>query len=95
MSTNQNGATSGKSPADNVFLVNACIDHSKYLNNALYLGFYDFEQCFDKLWLKDCIKEICEAGMPIPEAFYILQMNRDVTAIVDTPFGMSEPFHAT
>ena len=51
----QCGATKGKSPADNIFIANACIDHSKYLNKALYMTFYDFKQCFDKLWLEDCL----------------------------------------
>ena len=32
--------------------------------------------------------------MPIPEATYILKMNQDVKATVDTPFGMSESFEA-
>ena len=32
--------------------------------------------------------------MPIPEATYILKMNQDVKATVDTPFGMTESFEA-
>ena len=39
----QCGATKRKSPADNVFITNACIDHAKYLNKSVYMAFYDFK----------------------------------------------------
>ena len=92
VSTNQNGATNGKSPADNVFLVNACIDHSKYLNKALYLGFYDFEQCFDKLWLEDCIVGLWNIGVRDQMLPLILSLNEEAEVVVKTPCGKTESF---
>ena len=58
----------------------------------LYILFGDLEKCFDKLYLKDCIIELVEAGMPIEEAVYIYEMNRNITAVVDTPHGLTEKF---
>ena len=51
----QAGARSNRGPPDNIFIVNAVIDHSLYLGKSLYLTTYDFEQAFDALWLQDCI----------------------------------------
>ena len=90
----QCGGKKKRGIVDCLVVVNSWIAEMKAGKEDGYLMFADLEKCFDKLWLRDCIKEICEAGMPIPEAFYILNMNRDITAIVDTPFGISEPFHA-
>ena len=92
VSANQNGATSGKSPADNMFLLNACIDHSKYLNKALFLCFYDFEQCFDKLWLEDCIVGMWNIGVRDEMLSLILSLNEETDIIVKTPCGKTEPF---
>ena len=79
---------------DNLLTVNSWVAEQKAKKMDGYLMFADLEKCFDKLWLKDCIKEVCEAGMSIPEAVYILKMNQNVTAAVSTPFGMSKSFHA-
>ena len=79
---------------DNLLTVNSWVAEKKAKKSDGYLLFADLEKCFDKLWLQDCIKEVYEAGMPIPEATYILKMNQDVKATVDTPFGMSESFEA-
>ena len=79
---------------DNLLTVNSWVAEKKARKSDGYLLFADLEKCFDKLWLRDCIKEVCEAGMSIPEATCILKMNRDVKATVDTPFGMSESFEA-
>ena len=90
--SNQNGATSGKSPADNVFLVNACIDHAKYINKPLYLCFYDFQQCFDKLWLEDCLVSLWKIGVRDQMLSLILSLNEESEIVVKTPCGKTEAF---
>ena len=47
---------------------------------------------FDKLYLKDCIIELVEAGVPVQEAMYIYHMNRNIEAEVDTPHGRTRMF---
>ncbi len=90
----QCGGVTERSIVDHLLTVNSWIAEQKAKKEDGYLMFADLEKCFDKLWLRDCIKEMCEAGMPIPEAVYVLKMNQDVTAEVNTPFGISEPFQA-
>ena len=94
ISSSQNGATEGKCPADNIFILNACIDHSKYLNKALYLCFYDMEQCFDKLWLEDCIVSLWNAGVRDDLLPLILSLNEESNITVKAPGGKAQPFKA-
>ena len=42
--------------------------------------------------MRDCIKELAEAGMPIGEAMYIYLMNKEVKVVVETPVGKTEEF---
>ena len=58
----------------------------------LYILFADLEKCFDHLWLKDCIREVVEAGMPAAEAAKIYKMNAKVNVVVETPVGKTEAF---
>ena len=92
VSSNQNGATKGKSTTDNTFLLNACIDHAKYLNNPVYLGFYDFQQCFDKLWLEDCLVSMWKIGIRDQMLALILCLNEKAEIIVNTPCGKTTSF---
>ena len=50
----QSGARTGKSGADNLYLLRSAIDQAKYMNTSLYVTTYDFKQAFDSLWLQDC-----------------------------------------
>ena len=92
VSLSQCGATKHKSAADNVFILNACIDHAKYLNQPLYLAFYDFQQCFDKLWLEDCIIGLWKVGIRDQMLSLILSMNEEAEIMVQSPCGRTEPF---
>ena len=53
----------GKGVVDNLFLLRALIDHSKYMGKQLWLTFYDIEKCFDRLLLEDCINSLWDNGV--------------------------------
>ena len=88
----QCGGTSGRSIGDNLLILNSAVEEFRERNEDLFILFADLEKCFDQLWLKDCIKEIAEAGMPTGEALYIYLMNKKVKAVVETPVGKTEEF---
>ena len=92
MQPNQNGGVNQRSTADVLFMINNTIAEFKQEKKDLYILFGDLEKCFDKLYLKDCIIELVEAGMPIEEAMFVYEMNRNIKAIVDTPHGLTESF---
>ena len=88
----QCGGVSNREIGDNLLIVNTAIEEFRAMNTDLFILFADLEKCFDKLWLRDCIKEMVEAGMPEAEAAYIFKMNSKVKAVVETPVGRTEPF---
>ena len=83
----QAGARSNRGPPDNIFIVNAVIDHSLYLGKSLYLTTYDFEQAFDSLWLQDSILSLQKLGVPTYILQLIYNLNREALISVKTPYG--------
>ena len=88
----QNGGVNERSISDILFMINNTAAEFKEKKKDLYILFGDLEKCFDKLYLKDCIIELVEAGMPLEEAMYIYEMNRNIKAVVDTPHGLTDEF---
>ena len=62
--------------SDVLFILNNTIVEYRDKKQDLYILFGDLEKCFDKLYLKDCIIELTEAGMPVQEAVYIYEIPR-------------------
>ena len=88
----QAGGTQNRSPADQKFLLRAAVDHSKYLNLPIYLTFYDYSQCFDSLWLSDCLLSLREIGVDDEIVSILHQMNETCEIIVKTPVGKTDEF---
>ena len=88
----QNGGVNERATTDNLFMINNTIAEFKKQGKDLYIIFGDLEKCFDKLYLKDCILELVEAGMPVEEAMFVYEMNKEITAVVDTPHGITAEF---
>jgi hypothetical protein len=90
----QCGGVRNRGIGDNLFVFNSIIEEFRKKKENLHVLFADLEKCFDKIWLKDSIKELTKTGMPIAEVFYIYLMNRFVQAYVQTPIGRTEAFEA-
>ena len=88
----QNGGIKGRSTCDNLFIVNNVIEDYRKRKENLYILFGDLEKCFDKLYLKDCIIELEGAGVPVEEAIFIYNMNKNIQAEVNTPVGITKTF---
>ena len=71
----------------------AIIDEGKRLNKCVYLYFGDLVKCFDRLWLRDCIVDLHEAGVREREARMIFKLNEKATFKVSTPAGMTKKIH--
>ena len=88
----QCGSRKGKSIADVIFLINALIDHSLYLNKTLYMTSYDFATCFDSLWLEDCLICLRNIGVSDRMLHLLYELNKKATITVKNPFGDAAPF---
>ena len=75
MSNFQNGGSKGNGVVDNLFLLRALIDHSKYMGKQLWLIFYDIEKCFNSLWLEDCINSLWDNGVKDDTLSLIYNLN--------------------
>ena len=71
LSAFQCGGVRKRGIVDNHIIVNSAIEEARERNENIYILFADLQKCFDKLWLKDCIKDIAEAGMPAGEAVLV------------------------
>ena len=80
MSQFQNGGSKGKGLIDNLFLLRALIDHSKYMDKLLCIISYN-------IWLEDCINYLWDNGIKDDTLSLIYYMNVKADVIVKTPFG--------
>ena len=78
-----------------MFVIRSCITRAIYLNSPLFLNFYDFRQCFDKLWLEDSIISLYKLGLRNEFLSLIYKTNVEAEVVVKTPLGNSAPFTKT
>ena len=88
----QSGSRRKRGSLDNLFLFQSCIDHAKHMNVPLYVTVYDFAQCFDALWLEDCIVSLWNIGIRDETLSTLYNMNKKAVIQVKTPVGTSEKF---
>ena len=89
----QNGAMENRGTRDNIMAIQAVLDYNRILNREIYLVIADAEKCFDKLWLEDCCNELYMAGFQASEVKIIEELNTDITAEIETPFGKTGKIH--
>ena len=85
----QAGSKVNRGPPDNIFILNAVIDHAIYLGKSVHITTYDFEQAFDSLWLEDCILSLRKLGVPDDILQLIFNLNKEAVIRVKTPHGLS------
>ena len=88
----QGGSRENRSICDNNFILNAVIDHAKYLNKQIFITFYDYSTCFDSLWLEDSMITLWELGVRNEMFALIFKLNEFAKIRVRTPFGLTDEF---
>jgi hypothetical protein len=81
-----------RSTADQTYLLRAATDHCLYLDQPLYITLYDYSQCFDSLWLSDCLLSLLKVGVDKEIVSILQKLNETCNIIVKTPVGMTEEF---
>ena len=91
MSDSNVGARKRKSIRNHIFILNGIIQEALEGNNeAVDLLIADYKQCFDSLWLEECMNDLYEAGFTDDKLALIYKLNSTNQVAVKTPFGMSE-----
>ena len=65
------------------------IDHATYTRSSIILTLYDFETCFDALWLEDSLNVLWDAGVTNDLFYMIYALNETCSNVVNTPFGQT------
>ena len=63
MSDSQIGARRNKNIRNHIFIINAVINEAVNTGRSIDILMYDYRQCFDTLWLKECINDLYDAGI--------------------------------
>ena len=84
MSNFQTSGVKGKGVVGNLFVLRGLIDHFNYLAKELWITFYDIENCFDSLWLEDCINALWRNGIQDDRLYLVYLMNRKAYITVKT-----------
>ena len=89
MSDSQVGARRGKSVRNHIWVLNGviCDVLSSKKKTPVDLQIFDYKQCFDSLWLKDCLNDIYTGGLNDEKLALLYNINNNVKVAVKTPVG--------
>ena len=89
ISDSQVGGIKGKSVRNHIWVLNGviCDVLSKKNKNPIDLQIYDYKQCFDSLWLEECMNDIYSGGIKDDKFALLYKINSHVNVAVKTPVG--------
>ena len=90
MSDSQVGSRQNKGIRNHLFLVHSIVNHAKQNKLDIDITLYDLKQCFDGLWLQECLNDLYENGITNDKLNMIHQGNLNNNVSVITPNGLSE-----
>ena len=89
MSDSQVGARRNKNIRNHIFLLNGMINEAMQSKRNIEILIYDYRQCFDSLWLEECINDLFDAGIQNDHLPLIFEANKTNQVAVKTPFGLT------
>ena len=92
MSDSQVGARKNKNIRNHIWVVNGIISDvlSSKSKNSIDIQIYDYKQCFDSLWIQECMNDFFNAGFNDDKFALLYNINRTVKIAVRTPVGKTE-----
>ena len=85
MSEMQVAGRKERSAMDNLIIMNTIIENQRAQKLNTYIFFADAVKCFDKLWLKDCLLEMCNLRYDPNTLKIMYEMNKETDIIIRTP----------
>ena len=92
MSDSQVGARRGKNIRNHVWIINGIIMDvlSKKNKVPIDLQIFDYRQCFDSLWLEECLNDIYDGGIKDDKLQLLYNIKSRVNVAVKTPMGKTQ-----
>ena len=90
MSDSNVGARKKKSIRNHIFIVNGVINEVlRNKSKCVDIQIMDYRQCFDSMWLKECINDLYDSGITDDNLGLIFESNRLNKVAVNTPAGVT------
>ena len=92
MSDSQVGGRKGKSVRNHLWILNGviCDVLSSKKKTPIDLLIFDSKQCFDTLWVQECMNDIFKGGIQDDRFALLYNVNKQVNMAVKTPVGKTE-----
>ena len=89
MSDSQVGGRKGKSVRNHIWILNGiiCDVLSTKKKTPIDLQIFDYKQCFDTLWIEECMNDIFKGGIQDDKFALLYNVNTRVDVAVKTPVG--------
>ena len=88
----QGGGRAGRSTRDQLFILRSIIELKMYKKEKLFLQFMDLTKAFDKMVLKNIMRNLWNANVKGKIWRIILKMNEYAQVTINTPFGITQEF---
>ena len=89
MSDSNVGARKKKNIRNHIFVINGIINEAIKNEKDIDIQILDYRQCFDGMWLDECINDLYEAGITDDSLALIYEANKNNQVAVKTPFGLT------
>ena len=92
MSDSQVGARKGKNIRNHIWIVNGiiCDVLSSKKKTPVDIQIFDYKQCFDSLWLEECLNDMYTGGLQDDKLALLYNINTHVNVAVKTPVGKTK-----
>ena len=92
MSDSQVGGRKGKNVRNHTWLLNGiiCDVLSTNKKKPVDIQIVDYKQCFDTLWLQECLNDLYDSGVNDDKLALLYNVNSNVKVAVKTPVGQTE-----
>ena len=89
MSDSQVGARKGKNVRNHIWILNGIFNDvlSSKKKRPIDIEIFDYQQCFDGLWLEECMNDMYDGGLQDDEFALLYNVNTYVNVAVKTPVG--------
>ena len=85
------GGRKGRSVRDNIFVLNAILNSiQKGSKEPHDVQVFDVQQCFDAMWLEECIKTLYEAGLQNDKLNILYMTNASAEVAIKTSAGITD-----
>ena len=91
MSDSNVGGRKNKNIRNHIFVLNSVMnDVLQNKKKSIDIEILDYKQCFDSMWMEECVNDLWEAGIQDDHLSLIYEINKNVNVSVKTPFGLTE-----